>query len=79
MCCSLVALGENVDGSWLTVGEVAVGDARLLAPGLAEGVAEDEPLPLPGRRPSCRERLRITSDFIEDGRRSPWSFKLGYG
>lgn len=52
MCCSF-AEGENeFDGSWLTVGDVAVGDARRLAPGLAEGVAEDEPPPFPGRRAS---------------------------
>jgi len=25
---------------------------------------------------SCRERLRMTSDFIESGRLFPWSFKL---
>ena len=54
----------------------ALGDARRLAPGLADGGVSDAllpaPLPLP-RRASWRARLRITSDFIEMGRAEPCS------
>jgi hypothetical protein len=34
------------------------------------------PLPLDLFSDSWRERLRITSDFMESGRLVPWSFKL---
>ena len=54
----------------------ALGDARRLAPGLADGGVSDAllpaPLPLP-RRASWRARLRITSDFMEMGRAEPCS------
>jgi hypothetical protein len=53
--------------------EGGVGEVRRLAPGLADGVAELDPAP---RRASCLDRLRMTSDFIEEGRFSPCNFKL---
>lgn len=50
----------------------ATGDALVLLPGLAEGVSDaDDPF-----RASCLARFLITSDFMADGRRSPWSFRL---
>ncbi len=56
-----------------SVGDVVggVGEVRREAPGEAEGVSEEE---VP-RRASCRERLRMTSDFIEEGRFSPCNFR----
>jgi hypothetical protein len=56
-----------------------LGDGRRDAPGLADGVSEALPLILPLlllRRASCRDRLRIMSDFIEIGRAEPCSLKL---
>ena len=52
-----------------------MGVARRLAPGLAEGVSET-PL-FPTLLASCRERLRMTSDFMEIGRAEPCNLKLG--
>lgn len=49
-----------------------MGDVRRDAPGEADGVALLEG----PRLPSCRDRLRMTSDFIDEGRFSPCSFKL---
>ena len=60
-----------VEESGASVGvDSALGEARRLAPGLAEGGVSDEPLPTP-RRASWRARLRMTSDFMEIGRAEP--------
>jgi hypothetical protein len=73
-----------VDESGASMGEggSCMGDVRRLIPGLADRVssidvavlmvvpgAEEAALEL--RRASCRERLRITSDFMEMGRGEP--------
>ena len=58
------------------MGVSAVGDARRLAPGEAEGVSETVP-PVVPRRASCRARFRMTSDFMEIGRAEPCNLKLG--
>ena len=47
-----------------------VGEVRRLAPGLADGVSEESG---PARLESWRERLRMTSDFIEIGLADPCS------
>lgn len=55
--------------SGASVGERSrLGEGRRLAPGLAEGVSEESG---PERRASCRERLRMMSDFMEIGRADP--------
>ena len=62
-----------VDESGASVGVgSAFGDARRLAPGLADGGVSEELLPVP-RRASWRARLRMTSDFMEIGRAEPCS------
>lgn len=56
-----------------------VGDVRRDAPGEAEGVSGGLmtlPPEMEARRASCRERLRMTSDFMEMGRGEPCSLKL---
>ncbi len=81
------SMSSNAPGfeSIASVGETPpsaspLGDGRRDAPGLADGVSEALPLPCPllllPRRASCRERLRMTSDFIEIGRAEPCSLKL---
>lgn len=58
--------------SGASVGEGSrAGEARLLTPGLAEGVSSTVAPALLPRLASCRERLRMTSDFIEIGRAEP--------
>ena len=69
----LLSYETCVEESGASVGvDSALGEARRLAPGLAEGGVSEDPLPLP-RRASCRARLRMTSDFMEIGRAEPCS------
>ena len=69
----LLSYETCVEESGASVGvDSALGEARRLAPGLAEGGVSEEPLPAP-RRASWRARLRMTSDFMEIGRAEPCS------